>query len=388
MNYVDLTVSRNYVPGWRFWEGARELVQNAIDRERESEAGRDPVQRVMSEYRASISYDPENEALLVSNAESNIEPSTLLLGEGSKVEGGETIGQHGEGYKLALLALTRCGREVVVENGPDVWTCSFEQHETLEVDVLRVWIARDINPENRDLRFIVSNVSEEDWALLQRNVRRLHDSGEEWRGSNGSLLTEDVEMGRLYVGGLFVQELNQRYLYGYDFDPGCLKLDRDRQRVTSFDLNWEIGRLLAALDLQAERYVVGAMKESSGEIEYLRNHVGPMLDRANETIYREFREEFGEHAYPVDTEYRATEIRMNYGGAVKVVVVSPVIMKAVTSSKGFREWASGLEEAERQAPAAVLRDFLKEHREYFPQTLADAFAAGLIDRAEVEGWTL
>jgi len=388
MKYIDLTISKNYVPGWRLWEGARELVQNALDRERETEEGRDPVMRVMSKYHATISYDEENEVLLVENANTTLDPRTLLLGEGTKSEGGDTIGQHGEGYKLALLALTRCDREVIVENGPDVWTVSFEKHEALMVDVMRVWINENVNPEATALRFIVSNVLSSDWEIVQKNVRFLHDSGEEWRGENGWLLTDDSEMGRLYVGGLFVQALNQRYLYGYDFDPDCMHLDRDRQRVSSFDTNWEIGKLLNSLDLQAEKYVLETMRQASNEVEYLVQHAGPMLEKANETIYQEFREQYGEKAYPVDAEFRADEIRMNYGGVVKVVVVSPVIMKAILRSKGFNRWVAGLPEVEKKDPVSVLRDFFEAHREYFPQTLADAFSGELIDRAEVEGWTL
>ncbi len=386
MEHIDLTITPDYIPGWKFWEGARELVQNGIDRECETEDGRDPVKRVMSDYRLTVAYDEDAERMIVENATTTIERRTLLLGAGTKRENGNTIGQHGEGYKLALLALVRCGRPVTVDNGPERWKPALVHSEALGAEVLRVEFSKG-DGQNTALRFTVDDVLPTDWAAVVCNVRRLHDSGEEWPGVNGTLLISETEMGRLYVGGLFVQELRGKYLYGYDFSPEHLHLDRDRQKVTSFDLNWEIGELLASLDLQAERYVLGAMQETTQETQYLYHHAGPMLDKVNETTYREFREKYGDRAFPVDTEYRATDLRLNYGGAVKPVIVDPVTMKALTSSKGFAEWRSNIPKTERQQPVTVLRDFMEQHREYFPQTLSDAFGSELIDRAEVEGWT-
>lgn len=386
MDHIDLTVTPDYVPGWKFWEGARELVQNGIDRESETEAGRDPVQRILSDNRLLITYDEDLEEMVVENANTTIERRTLLLGAGNKHENGNTIGQHGEGYKLALLALVRCGRPVLVENGNEDWVAELVHSEALDSDILRVEF-RQGNQDNMSLRFTIKNVLLSDWELVQRNVRRLHDSEEEWRGENGWMLPTETEMGRLYVGGLFVQELRTRYLYGYDFDPAHLHLDRDRQKVGSFDLNWEIGVLLGSLDLKAEHYVLRAMKETSGEMEHFAQNAGPMLDKVNEVTYDEFRTAHGDHAFPVDTEYRADDVRLNHPGVVKPVIVDPTTMKAITAAPKYREWVSALPKADRKDPTTVLRDFLEAHHEYFPQTLADAFDSELIDRAETERWS-
>jgi len=383
---IDLTVTPDYVPGWQFWEGARELVQNGIDRECETEDGQDPVKRIMSDYRLTITYDEDAERLVVENANTTIERRTLLLGAGTKKENGRTIGQHGEGYKLALLALVRCGRSVVVDNGPERWTPVLAHSETLGSEILRIQFSEG-DSRNTALRFTVDNVLPTDWAAVVCNVRRLHDSGEEWEGENGVLMVSETEMGRLYVGGLFVQELRAKYLYGYDFSPEHLHLDRDRQKVSSFDINWEIARLLSSLDLQAERYIMQAMKETSSEVEHLMHHAGPMLERVQETTYREFREKYGDRAWPVDTEYRATSLRMHYAGAVKPVIVDALTMKMLTASRGFAEWQSKIPKAERRQPVTVLRDFLGTHREYFPQTLSDAYDTELVARAEIEEWT-
>lgn len=384
MEHIDLTISTGYVPDWGFWEGARELVQNAFDRERETAGGKDLETREGSEYAAKIEYDEERSVMTVENATSSIERRTLLLGEGTKRQGGETIGQHGEGYKLALLALLRSGHEVAIQNGAELWTPTIVRHEALDVDVLRVEFRDNLVDQNA-LRFIVTNVTRKEWAAVVCNVRRLHDVGDEADGDGGTLLYSEAEMGRLYVGGLFVKMLHERFLYGYDFDPDRVHLDRDRSTVDSFHMAWECGRLARGLGPESEGLLLAAIEKEAEDSHYLLSGSGSMVDLIQKSIYAKFRAEFGALAFPIKAEQDSAYIRKEYSG-VRTIVVKESVWEAITESDEFKEWKAALVRIEHDLPHVILRNFLVKHVERFPQILADAFASELIDRAEDEHW--
>jgi hypothetical protein len=239
------------------------------------------------------------------------------------------------------------------------------------------------------LRFEIEHVSPAQWEIVQGNVRRLHEAGDVLRGETGWLLASPQEMGRLYVGGLFVRQLNERFLYGYDFDPNVLHLDRDRSAVDSFDLSWECGRLLRDLgvgDFQ-ERLLMDALSKTSQDVQYLLRSATPLVKKVKETAFEEFISQFGESAFPVDDEHEARWVRKTYVG-VNPVVVNDVLCGAITESEGWARHVSGLDQIDVKTPADILREFADSHRQYFSSVLLDAFAAELIDRAEAESWRL
>ena len=384
IEHIDLTVGRKYVSDWSVWEGIREIIQNSLDRERETEEGKNPALRVMSDYRATIDYDESSETLTIENANTSIERRTLILGEGSKAQGGETIGQHGEGYKLAIIALLRCGRNVTVYNAGEVWKPEFVMNESLGVEVLRINF-ENASTANKNLQFVITNVLPSDWDMVATNVRRLHDSGEEIRGDGGWLLADDSELGRLYVGGLFVNTLHERFLYGYDFDPSRLHLDRDRSTVDSFNVAWECGKLMNGLGMGGETFMLEAVKGCRQDMQYAQTHAGAVMDKVNSAAYMDFREQYGDAAIPVTDEDEAVYIRTRVEGA-KPVVIGSIFAEAIKRSKEFGLWRQGLREKDLQTPEVVLRGFLARHQEQFPQILANAFSQELIDRAEAESW--
>ena len=111
------TISENYVADWGLFEGIRELVQNGLD-------ARDKG------FRFDIIYRREQEELLIYNDGTSITRANLLLGNTSK-RGDETQrGMYGEGFKIAILALIRCGKKVEISNGinGEVIHSSIEQH--------------------------------------------------------------------------------------------------------------------------------------------------------------------------------------------------------------------------------------------------------------------
>ena len=89
MKKYELSLSRNYVSSWGIEEAIRELLQNAKDSNGED----------------VIDIDKSSGTITITNKNTSIPSSTLLLGNTSKGDDLDKIGQFGEGYKLALLVL-------------------------------------------------------------------------------------------------------------------------------------------------------------------------------------------------------------------------------------------------------------------------------------------
>ena len=96
-NY-ELTVSMGYVPTWTHVDAVREIFQNAKDEE-----------TVNPENKMFFDYNEETETLMIGNKTGKLNKSTLLIGISDKRNDNRTIGQHGEGYKIATVVLLREG---------------------------------------------------------------------------------------------------------------------------------------------------------------------------------------------------------------------------------------------------------------------------------------
>lgn len=62
----------------------------------------------------TFSYDSEAETLKVSNKTSVLKAESLLLGCGTKHDSTNTIGKHGEGYKITFMVLLRSSKRITV----------------------------------------------------------------------------------------------------------------------------------------------------------------------------------------------------------------------------------------------------------------------------------
>lgn len=216
-----LSLTPDYVLEWGFWSAVRELLQNAIDQHRN-----DPQCRVVFEY------DAEARCLTVGATACRLEPRTLLLGVTSKAFDRNAIGQFGEGYKLALLVLARSSYEVVIANGDETWTPSFEYSDEYGTSVLSIARAQADESTNGVL-FSIRDVSQANFAdVVERYLPNV---------PTDRILYEDHHKGRVFVAGLFVCKMDLEY--GYNFAPGRIKLDRDRGMASSFDVSWEASKL-------------------------------------------------------------------------------------------------------------------------------------------------
>lgn len=99
INSYELTLTPNYVSDWNFNDALRELIQNGTDQE---------VLDPDNEFQ--IDYSQKEKVLRLKNRKSVLKINTLLLGRSSKANNEDTVGQFGEGYKIAALVLNRLGR--------------------------------------------------------------------------------------------------------------------------------------------------------------------------------------------------------------------------------------------------------------------------------------
>lgn len=208
MQRYELTMTTGYVGHWKEWEAIREILQNAID------FGNPRIRQGMGK-------------LEIISTNISLSPASLLLGHTTKGSDTSSIGQFGEGYKLACLVLTRMGIKLTIQNGHDrIWIPKLEHSDRYGCEIL---VIEEVRGEylNDDLIFTI----ETDIDLKGKYLANMTES---------QIL--DGQHGLIYVAGLYVCEL-AGFRHGYNFGACDIELGRDRQMVSSYDLKWEMAQL-------------------------------------------------------------------------------------------------------------------------------------------------
>lgn len=153
---IELTITPNYVSDWNFQDAIRELIQNGTDQ-----------QTLDSENVFGISYDEQENILQLSNSGSTLEINTLLLGCSTKSNNADTVGQFGEGYKIAALVLNRLGKTFSVYNNSkdEIWISKFEHSEVFDEKVLTFEIIPN-QTSNSGLVIEIENVTLDEYNSL------------------------------------------------------------------------------------------------------------------------------------------------------------------------------------------------------------------------------
>lgn len=309
MKRFDLGMSINYCPTWGVVESVREFFQNAHDEE-----------IVNPENKMYFGYDKDSKTLRIGNKNGRLTTNTLLLGQSSKRDNSETIGQHGEGYKVATVVLLRNGKGVKVYNRADkeVWTAKTIKSRRYQADVVvfdieKVSIFKSV--PDHDLIFEISGIDEDEYNAIVDSNLFLQDlrEGEDYITSNPGyplttrmckVLTGEKHAGKLFVGGLYVT--TSKYAkYGYDFAPGLVKLDRDRGFIDGIDLQFLTAKVISAtgdteLINESKNFWDGSYFKyylSSYKSVFDNSSYAEMFDKS----YQEFLDENGEDAIPVQT---------------------------------------------------------------------------------------
>lgn len=270
-NKYTLSLSSNYVSHWGSWEGIREILQNAYD-----QADRD------SNCELEVSF--KNGKIRISTSTGELEKNSLLLGQSTK--GSQDRGSFGEGYKLSMLVLSRVGHKVTVFNNDFKWTPVLEHCDKFNCKVLNIY-EEVLKPREEGVCFIVDGVSQELWEEVQRNTT-----------SKSGILFDKDEVGRVYVGGLFVCHM-ENYKYGYSLNPSDVKLDRDRGTVDSFDLSYFTSHLWSNVSDSAT--LNRLIEEDAEDVRHLIHRTSSESLAAKE-IVKSFDEKYGTDTIPVTTQ--------------------------------------------------------------------------------------
>lgn len=251
MKKYELSLSRNYVSSWGIEEAIRELLQNAKD----------------SDGQEKIIIDKQNGIITITNKNTSIPSSTLLLGNTSKKDDLDKIGQFGEGYKLAILVLLREGKNVLIQNGNKLWEPSFEYSDNFECEVLCI---TETDNSGNDLVFEISGFIGCELADLENEF--LGISGQDYNSINtsyGEILTDPQFKGKVFVEGLPVYE-DDNFNYGYNFNARYVTLDRDRKSINIYELK-KLTALSVACCIDNFAFVDEVIDGTGKDGEYLKD---------------------------------------------------------------------------------------------------------------------
>ena len=356
---IELTITQNYVKGWDFKDAIRELIQNGVDQ-----------QTLDPENVFEISYDEMEEILQLSNSGSTLEMNTLLLGCSTKTDNTETVGQFGEGYKIAALVLNRIGKSFSVYNNNknEIWTSKFEQSSTFNEKVLMFEIIEN-RTSNAGLTIEIENVTQEEYDSLFDVWLGMPGAKEHNKIETeyGSIFTDPDMKGKIFVNGLSIESKNENH-YGYDFKPQYITLERDRKSCNNWNMNRVTGDMICEAvgngDLDTKEIMDIANNEEFSDISLLQYKV---FDENAKNIRDMFISEFDKEnngAIPVGNQSDYDKVKKLGGKAVFVPYTIANIISDTTDERIERLKDSVLEKKDYS-----VKEKLQQWRDFYEDFL-------------------
>lgn len=215
MLLIDYQMTRDYVAHWTHLDAIREFVQNALDTKQKS-----------------VFIADEHGIQVISHG-SQLPPEALALGHSTK-SATTDLGQYGEGFKLAMMVLTRQGLDPQVFSGNTRITGCFKHNDVTKLETFNL-VVEDTGEECDGVVFTCKPL--EDYSELYHRLPQFTDTPL-------GIPTQAVDIlrdkpGSIYVGGLFICEDSSLTL-GYNFRPGTIGINRDRNMATS--VTWELAK--------------------------------------------------------------------------------------------------------------------------------------------------
>lgn len=307
----ELSIARDYVAHWGMGNAVRELIQNGLDSD--------------SPFVWEIVPDEQVSTLILTSRNASLAASTLLLGTTSKADSKDTIGSFGEGYKIAMLVLTRLGYRMEIRNGELLWSPRFQMNKRFGVEQLVVDETAIPQHRGQGLEFLVHGLSDVDVSIIRESCLQMQDHvGQIHSTKYGDILLE--RPGKLYVGGLFI--CRTELAFGYNFKPEFLKLERDRNTVDGWDLK-RISRDAWFETGQFDR-IAEMIDGEKPDLEYAEYSSPPLV---KEACYRLFR---ANHPGSVVAKNQAELLQLVAAGMEKVVVVNSNIYENVRQAESYQ----------------------------------------------------
>lgn len=314
----ELTLTTNYVSDWTLNDAIRELIQNGTDQEI-----MDPGNTF------SINYDAASQCLTLSNIRSKLSVNTLLLGRSSKANNVSTVGQFGEGYKIAALVLTRLGHDFIIHNNEkyEVWRARFKNSEKWKEKILAFYIDK-VETQERGLTVKITNITQDEYFDLQDTWLGFTNPSEDNVAHTqfGDILKEEDYKGNIYVNGLYIEH-NYDLRYGYNIKPAYVTVERDRHTCSSWDVGTCTAKMIAEamvtgqLDMET---VTTMVHEECDDVRYLEyNTCNNNVAEVKKVLVNKFNEQYqGKNVIPVNNEAQSRRVKAL--GGTPVVVPSKV----------------------------------------------------------------
>ncbi len=327
----ELTLTPNYVSDWTFNDAIRELIQNGTDQE-----------VLDKENHFSIEYDGERQVLRFKNSKSVLKINTLLLGKSSKAGNSDTVGQFGEGYKIAALVLNRIGKTFTVLNNEknEVWESRFKNSEKWLEKILAFYISKR-ETEDTGLCIEVGNVSWSEYNnLLDVWIGMCDFDYEKVETQYGKILTDEEFAGKVFVNGLFV-DCNSDLQYGYNFKPKYINLERDRKTCDTWNVEDITSKMIAegmvngGIPIEIVRKMVESNKDDVYHLEF-NTYLGD-VKKVQEMLVESFDKQNPQpYSFPVSSQDEIKKVKA-YGG--NPVVVPPKVASLLKNetAKRFEE---------------------------------------------------
>lgn len=348
MRKYELTISKDYVPKWTVVDAVRELFQNALDQ-----------QTTVEGNEMFFDYDPEDKTLHIGNKSSVLNVSTLLLGSSTKRNDPDTIGQFGEGYKIATLVLTRLDKKVIFYNygAKEVWLPRFVKSRRYGTDILTFFVDKKYIwqkvPDN-NLTIVVDNITPEEYQEIVDSNLHCQDVGRTLDNEYGRILLEGDYRGQVFVNGLFVCN-HMKYEYGYDFKPQHMNIDRDRKLANTFDLEWLSSKMWGVVDSELTTELI---KNGSADVAHIPSTLSYYRSdhhtKITSNVLNEFKSEHGDNAVPVTTQEEYDQVKKKY----KPVFVNHTYSSIIKESDDYIP-----PKTKRITPKMKLEEWLKNHKQ-------------------------
>lgn len=327
----ELTLTPNYVSDWTFNDAIRELIQNGTDQE-----------VLDNKNHFSIEYDRERQVLQLKNSKSALKVNTLLLGRSSKSGNDDTVGQFGEGYKIAALVLNRIGKTFTVLNNEknEVWKSRFKNSEKWIEKILAFYISKR-ETEDTGLCIEVGNVSWIEYNSLSDVWVGMCDFDyEKVETQYGEILTDEEFAGKVFVNGLFV-DCNSDLQYGYNFKPKYINLERDRKTCDTWNVEDVTSKMIAegmvngGIPIEIVRQMVESNKDDVYHLEF-NTYLGD-VKKVQEMLVESFDEQNPQpYSIPVSSQDEIKKVKAYGGNPVVVPAKVATLLKAETA-KRFEE---------------------------------------------------
>ena len=241
----ELSLTPNYVSDWTFNDALRELIQNGIDQE-----------TIRPDNKFSIDYDEGKEVIRLVNKNAKLKISTLLLGKTNKSNDEDTVGQFGEGYKIAALVLNRLGKTFTIYNNEkkEIWTSRFKNSAKWGSEILAFYIEKQPDADEKNLVIEIGHVNWTEYDGLSDiwlGLSAEYDETEKVETSYGEILLGEEMAGKTYVNGLYVA-CNEELKHGYNFKAKYINLERDRKACASWNARQVTAKMIAEAMVQGK----------------------------------------------------------------------------------------------------------------------------------------